>query len=142
MSGRQIEGGRYVLAVLVAAGILLPTGARAQPCQHGASIFKTCESVKRTCANPADCDDGIQCTDDACDTTIGNTTNCLISLARERAATTKINEAFDIDDFGATTRTPPVGNRPSAASSERRLLRRPTLPCFVGPGARSSSCRP
>jgi hypothetical protein len=123
--------------MLVAVGLLLPSGARAQPCQHGASIFKTCESVKRTCVNNLDCDDGIQCTDDQCDTNIGNTTNCTISLAHADTCgdTTKITEAFDIDDFGGdNVRTPPVGNLPiSLVGGNAVCCAGPVLPCFVGP---------
>jgi hypothetical protein len=136
-SGRQIEGVRYLLVTLVAAGFLFPAAARAQPCQHGASIFKTCESVKRTCTNNADCDDHIQCTNDVCDTGIGNTTNCSISLAHADTCgdVTKITEAFDIDDFGVdNVRTPPAGNLPiSGVFNNAVCCAGPVLPCFVGP---------
>lgn len=118
-------------------GLLLPDGARAQPCQHGASIFKTCQSVKRTCVNDLDCDDGIQCTDDQCDTNIGNTTDCTISLAHADTCgdVTKITEAFDIDDFGGdNVRTPPVGDLPiQAIIGNAVCCAGPALPCFVGP---------
>jgi hypothetical protein len=124
-------------AVIFVAGIIVAPAAQAQPCQHGASIFKTCESVKRTCANAADCDDGIQCTDDSCDQNIGHTTNCTISLAHADTCgdTTKITEAFDVDDFGGdNVRTPPVGNLPiSSVSGNAVCCAGPTLPCFVGP---------
>ena len=101
--------------LLVAIGMSLPATAGAQPCQHGASIFKTCQSVKRTCVNNADCDDDIQCTNDVCDQAIGNTTDCTISLQHADTCndTTKITEGFDIDDFGGdNVRTPAVGNLP------------------------------
>ena len=136
-SGRQVECVSFVVAVLAAVGMLVPSAARAQPCQHGASIFKTCESVKRTCADDSDCDDGIECTDDACDQDIGHTTNCTISLAHADTCgdTTKITEAFDIDDFGGdNVRTPPVGNLPiSGVVGNAVCCAGPTLPCFVGP---------
>ena len=136
-SGRQIEVVRCLTAVLVAVGIFLPTGARAQPCQHGASIFKTCESVKRTCANNADCNDNNQCTNDTRDTNIGHTTNCEISLGHADTCgdVTKITEAFDIDDFnGDDVRTPPVGNLPiSGVFGNAVCCAGPVLPCFVGP---------
>ena len=138
-SGRQIEGVRYLLIALVAAGILFPTGARAGApvCQHGASIFKTCQSVKRSCASNADCVDGIECTNDVCDTSISNTTNCTISLGHADTCgdTTKITGAFDIDDFGGdNVRTPPLGNLPiGGVFGNAVCCAGPTLPCFVGP---------
>lgn len=136
MNARRASAGLSA-AVLTALVALAPNDAGAQPCQHGASIFKTCQSVKRTCANNLDCDDGIQCTDDACDLSIGNTTDCAISLAHADTCgdVTKITEAFDIDDFGGdNVRTPPVGNLPiSGVFGNAVCCAGPSLPCFVAP---------
>ena len=93
--------------------------------------------MKRTCATDADCNDGIECTNDVCDQAIGHTTNCTISLGHADTCgdTTKINGAFDIDDFGGdNVRTPAVGNLPiSGVFGNAVCCAGPSLPCFVGP---------
>jgi hypothetical protein len=63
-----------------------PPAARAQACQHGTSIFKTCESPKKRCATNADCNDSMECTDDVCDPSLGNTTDCVITLTTSSGA--------------------------------------------------------
>src|SRR5262245_36432407 len=126
----------FAAAVVAALAVIGPPPVEAQ-CQHGASIFKTCQSVKRSCATNADCVDGIECTNDLCDTSISNVTNCTISLAHADTCgdTTKINGAFDVDDFGGdNVRTPPVGNLPiGGVFGNAVCCAGPSLPCFVGP---------
>src|SRR5262249_26801318 len=115
--------------------------ARAQPCQHGASIFKTCESPKRSCSVDADCPD-TPCADGVCTGSVGgafvdNHTNCMISLQNADTCgdTTKITEGFDIEDFGGdNVRVPAVGNLPiSGIFGNAVCCAGPVLPCFVGP---------
>src|SRR5262245_40833749 len=92
--------GVLVVAVLLGAAAG-PRDAAAQ-CAHGASIFKTCQSPKRSCATNADCQDNDECTNNVCDTTISNVTDCTISLTHADTCgdTTKVLLAFDVQDFG------------------------------------------
>src|SRR5215813_14800283 len=117
--GQRIVRGLVLAAAALVLVSLAPGAARAQPCQHGASIFKTCESPKRSCSVDADCPD-TPCADGVCTGSVGgafvdNHTNCMISLQNADTCgdTTKITEGFDIEDFGGdNVRVPAVGNLP------------------------------
>ena len=125
------------LATPVALALAGPPAGRAAPCQHGASIFKTCESPRRSCNANGQCDDGIECTNDVCDLTQSNVENCTISLQQADTCgdTTRITEAWDIEDFGGdNVRVPALGNLPiSGVFGNAVCCAGPTLPCFVGP---------
>jgi hypothetical protein len=131
---------RRTLAVTVLSvvfGIGVPSMARAA-CQHGVSTFKTCESPRRTCAANGDCDDGLPCTDDVCDTVnLSNVTDCTIILTHADTCgdNTKITEAFDVQDVGGDdVRVPAVGNLPiDAINGNAVCCAGPVLPCFVAP---------
>jgi hypothetical protein len=131
------------LAVIGALLAWLALGTGAAPiaraaCQHGVSTFKTCDSPRRSCATNADCDDGLQCTDDVCDVFgLSNVTDCLITLTNADTCgdTTKIVEAFDVQDLGGdNVRVPAVGNLPiDAINGNAVCCAGPVLPCFVAP---------
>src|SRR5262245_34127818 len=91
-----------LLAALALLGTAASPREAAAQCAHGASIFKTCQSPKRTCATNADCEDNNPCTNNVCDTSIANTTDCTISLTHADTCgdTTKVILAFDVQDFG------------------------------------------
>jgi hypothetical protein len=122
--------------LLFAAAV--PTGAQAA-CQHGASIFNTCDSVRRSCAAAADCVDTNECTDDACDTqSLSNVTDCIITLSHADTCgdRTKVNEGFDVEDVGGdNVRVPPVaGSLPiNSVNGNAVCCAGPVLPCFVAP---------
>jgi hypothetical protein len=127
-----------VLTVALLAAFALQPGAGYAQCAHGASIFKSCVSPKRSCATDADCDDLNPCTDDTCDTqTLPNTTDCLITLTHADTCgdVTKITEGFDVQDFGGdNVRVPAVGDLPIDGTSGNFVCCvGPALPCFVGP---------
>lgn len=131
------------LAVFVAIGAATAPAARAV-CQHGVSTFKTCDSPKRTCASNADCDDGLPCTDDVCDTqALSNVTDCLLILTHADTCgdVTRINESFDVQDFGGdNVRVPAAGNLPiDAISGNAVCCAGPVLPCFVAPAGAAGS---
>jgi hypothetical protein len=125
-----------VAAALVTLAMTLPAASHAQ-CQHGVSTFKTCEIPKRSCATNADCVDGLECTDDVCNTTLSNLTNCLIELTHADTCGdfTKITEAFDTVDVGGDdVRVPAVGNLPiDTIAGNAVCCAGPALPCFVAP---------
>ena len=126
------------MVTLAAFALVGPPPSLAQMCQHGASIFKTCESREAQCATNADCADGIECTNDICDTSISNVTNCTISLGHADTCgdTTQINEAFDIDDFGGDNVRDSGGRQPPDQRGVREcgLLRGPLAPLLRRPG--------
>jgi hypothetical protein len=127
------------LVAFVVIGAAAAPAARAV-CQHGVSTFKTCDSPKRTCASDADCDDGLPCTDDVCDTqALSNVTDCLLILTHADTCgdVTRINESFDVQDFGGdNVRVPAAGNLPiDAISGNAVCCAGPVLPCFVAPAS-------
>ncbi len=128
---------RTTFAALLIAGAVLPSRSDAQ-CNHGVSVFKTCESPKRTCTSNADCNDQNECTDDVCDTVgLSNLTNCVLTLAHADTCgdRTKVTEAFDTQDVGGdNVRVPAVGNLPiDAINGNAVCCAGPALPCFVAP---------
>ncbi|NNK51822.1 MAG: hypothetical protein HKO99_09530, partial [Xanthomonadales bacterium] len=48
--------------------------------EHGAGITKACGPPVRTCDVDLDCADGNECTDNTCDTQIGDTKNCTFTV--------------------------------------------------------------
>ena len=56
---------------LAAFALVGPSPSLAQ-CQHGASIFKTCQSPRRQCNDDSQCSDQNECTNDTCDLTESN----------------------------------------------------------------------
>ncbi len=142
-----------LLALGVYAGVTAAS-AHAAPCQHGVSTFKVCDSPKRTCATDADCDDGLPCTDDVCDTqSLSNVADCELILTHADTCgdTTKIHEAWDVQDVGGdNVRVPTVGNLPiDSINGNAVCCAGPALPCFVAPAlatptipATSTGCGP
>jgi hypothetical protein len=142
----HVNGVRYLGVMLVAAGFLLPAElehsrastarrssrrARASNARVPAPpIATTASSARTTCATRASATRPI----------------ALISLAHADTCgdVTKINEAFDIDDFGGdNVRTPPAGNLPiSGVFGNAVCCAGPTLPCFVGPAGLAFAVRP
>ena len=124
------------LAALAGIGVISPSPVQSA-CQHGASIFKTCESPKRQCSTDGFCADQSECTNDTCDLSESNVTNCTISIANADTCgdTTRVTGGFDIQDFGGdNVRVPAVGNLPISAVSDNAVCcAGPSLPCFVGP---------
>jgi hypothetical protein len=104
-----------IFVLVFVAAVAVPARIEAQ-CNHGVSNFKTCESPKRTCTSNGDCDDGLECTDDVCDTAgLSNVTNCVLTLTHADTCgdRTKVVEAFDTQDVGGdNVRVPAVGNLP------------------------------
>jgi len=142
MEGRRLRNVAHALAVLPAIWLLAASipAARAgvpPPCNHGTAVFKSCESPRRTCVEDADCADGKECTDDVCNIEVPNTTNCLLSLGHADTCgdTTRIDEAFDVQDFqGDNVRVPNIGNLPIDSTSGNAVCcPGPAFPCFVAP---------
>ena len=125
------------VATLVTLSLVGTPTVQAQTCQHGASIFKTCQSPKRKCNADAQCNDQLECTNDVCDLSLSNLTNCVITLANADTCgdTTKITQGFDVEDFGGdNVRVPAVGSLPiDSINGNAVCCAGPTLPCFVGP---------
>jgi len=120
----------------LAVAAAFPPVTHAQ-CQHGVSTFKTCEGPKRSCGTNADCGDGSECTDDVCNTTLDNKTDCVLTLTHADTCgdRTKINEAFDVQDVGGDdVRVPAAGNLPiDSIVGNAVCCAGPAMPCFVAP---------
>ena len=73
---RSVAAGGFLLALLLA----FPAEVQAQA--HGATIFKTCVSPKKSCSANTDCPDPNSCSGLGICTTVGteNVTECTITL--------------------------------------------------------------
>jgi hypothetical protein len=106
-------------------------------CEHDLAVVKSCEEPRRSCGGASDCSDGNACTDDACDTTTSNVTDCILTATHADSCgdTTRIEGAFDEQDFGGDdVRVPALGDLPiETVGGNAVCCVGPSLPCFVGP---------
>lgn len=107
---------------------------------HGITIAKQCAPQTRTCDTDNDCSGATgECQQNHCDTTVPNTTNCLIQVtnADQFGDTIQLNGAFDsIQNTGGPTRNPLVGNLAIVSvSGTTTCTVGGSLPCNISPGA-------
>ncbi|NIN34182.1 MAG: hypothetical protein GTO60_03380, partial [Gammaproteobacteria bacterium] len=72
---------QFLLLCLVFLVVVVALPAMADAQTHGGAIAKDCRPVTRVCDNNLDCDDGKECTEDICDTTVPNTLRCIIEVS-------------------------------------------------------------
>src|SRR3954452_15125066 len=112
---RKTKSASSLISVALVMGVMLCANATSAFGQlfHGITIAKQCSPQTRVCDTDNDCSGATgECQQNHCDTTVPNTTNCLIQVtnADQFGDTIQLTGAFDsIQNTGGPTRNPLAG---------------------------------